>query len=584
MRLTTWNVNGIRNPFGYQPWNAARAFPAMFDILGSDIVVMQELKIQRKDLRDDMVMIDGWDCYFSLPRHKKGYSGVGVYTRNATCAPIKAEEGLLGVLPSALGQPYCELPEAHRIGGYPSEQQVAELGVDPTLLDAEGRCVVVEFPAFVLLGVYSPANSNGMRDDFRYGFICALDCRIRNLVAEGKRVVLVGDLNVSRDELDSAGAAEDMKKMGITHEDYISTPNRRIFNQLIVEGEVIGKRDSGRERGVLWDTTRAFHPERKGMYTHWEQKINARPGNFGSRIDFVLVSTDMKSWIRDANIQEGLLGSDHCPVFVDFLDDVQCNGQETKLIDIMSPVGVFENQVRQKEWRVQDIPAFSAKRLPEFDKRRSIKSMFSAVPTKKPQGSLPTDSMASKSKAEASGTCATPLLPPNDAGERPEASSIESPAETDRSSLKEHKRKPSSPAKTKPLKKQKTDAEPPKAKGQQSLKGFFSKTTSSPAKSAATEDTERSRQELDGATIPAAPQNDADHKANPPLRYETPEPPNGSQLSATGTENTVSPASAMSISPSHINAKLAAVEQNQKSWSSLFSRPVAPLCEGHKEP
>ncbi|KAI7508551.1 APN2 DNA lyase apurinic/apyrimidinic [Hortaea werneckii] len=261
----------------------------MFDILGSDIVVMQELKIQRKDLRDDMVMIDGWDCYFSLPRHKKGYSGVGVYTRNATCAPIKAEEGLLGVLPSALGQPYCELPEAHRIGGYPSEQQVAELGVDPTLLDAEGRCVVVEFPAFVLLGVYSPANSNGMRDDFRYGFICALDCRIRNLVAEGKRVVLVGDLNVSRDELDSAGAAEDMKKMGITHEDYISTPNRRIFNQLIVEGEVIGKRDSGRERGVLWDTTRAFHPERKGMYTHWEQKINARPGNFGSRIDFVLV-------------------------------------------------------------------------------------------------------------------------------------------------------------------------------------------------------------------------------------------------------------------------------------------------------
>ncbi|KAI7496778.1 APN2 DNA lyase apurinic/apyrimidinic [Hortaea werneckii] len=584
MRLTTWNVNGIRNPFGYQPWNAARTFPAMFDILGSDIVVMQELKIQRKDLRDDMVMIDGWDCYFSLPRHKKGYSGVGVYTRNATCAPIKAEEGLLGVLPSALGQPYCELPEAHRIGGYPSEQQVAELGVDPTLLDAEGRCVVVEFPAFVLLGVYSPANSNGMRDDFRYGFICALDCRIRNLVAEGKRVVLVGDLNVSRDELDSAGAAEDMKKMGITHEDYISTPNRRIFNQLIVEGEVIGKRDSGRERGVLWDTTRAFHPERKGMYTHWEQKINARPGNFGSRIDFVLVSTDMKPWIRDANIQEGLLGSDHCPVFVDFLDDVQCDGKETKLIDIMSPVGVFENQVRQKEWRVQDIPAFSAKRLPEFDKRRSIKSMFSAVPAKKPQGSLPIDSMASKSKAEASGTCATPLLPPNDAGERPEASSIESPAETDRSSLKEHKRKPSSPVKTKPLKKQKTDAEPPKAKGQQSLKGFFSKTTSSPAKSAATEDTERSRQELDGATITAAPQNDADHKANPPLRYETPEPPNGSQLSATGTENTVSPASAMSISPSHINAKLAAVEQNQKSWSSLFSRPVAPLCEGHKEP
>lgn len=44
----------------------------MFDTLGADIVVMQELKIQRKDLRDDMVMIPGWDVYFSLPTHKKG--------------------------------------------------------------------------------------------------------------------------------------------------------------------------------------------------------------------------------------------------------------------------------------------------------------------------------------------------------------------------------------------------------------------------------------------------------------------------------------------------------------------------------
>ena len=44
----------------------------MFDILEADIVVMQETKIQRKDLRDDMVLVPGWDVYFSLPKHKKG--------------------------------------------------------------------------------------------------------------------------------------------------------------------------------------------------------------------------------------------------------------------------------------------------------------------------------------------------------------------------------------------------------------------------------------------------------------------------------------------------------------------------------
>jgi AP endonuclease-2 len=44
----------------------------MFDTLEADIVVMQETKIQRKDLRDDMVLVPGWDVYFSLPKYKKG--------------------------------------------------------------------------------------------------------------------------------------------------------------------------------------------------------------------------------------------------------------------------------------------------------------------------------------------------------------------------------------------------------------------------------------------------------------------------------------------------------------------------------
>jgi exonuclease III len=45
---------------------------AMFEILEADIVIFQETKIQRKDLQDDMVLVPGWDCFFSLPKHKKG--------------------------------------------------------------------------------------------------------------------------------------------------------------------------------------------------------------------------------------------------------------------------------------------------------------------------------------------------------------------------------------------------------------------------------------------------------------------------------------------------------------------------------
>ena len=330
LRITTWNVNGIRNPFSFQPWRDKRTFDAMFDILEADIVVMQELKIQRKDLADDMVLVPGWDCYFSLPKHKKGkqslahglvssrqlltsprlagYSGVAIYTRQSACSPIRAEEGLLGVLcPPGSSLPYRELASDRCIGGYPSPSQIESIGIDPALLDAEGRCVVLEFPAFVLFGVYSPANSNGRRDDFREGFWTALDIRIRNLAAIGKRIILTGDLNVTGREMDSAGTEEEMRKLGVTHEEYISAPNRRIFNQLLDNGEVVEPRDTGRERALLSDTCLAFHPNRRGMYTHWEQKINARPGNYGSRIDYILCSIDTKSWFEDANIQEGLM-------------------------------------------------------------------------------------------------------------------------------------------------------------------------------------------------------------------------------------------------------------------------------------
>lgn len=249
-------------------------------------------------------------CFLFSNISRVGYSGVGIYTRNATCAPIRAEEGILGVLtPPNSTTAYRDLPESEHIGGYPSDFRIAKWGVDAALLDSEGRCVCLEFPAFVLFGVYSPANSNGLRDDFRYGFLCALECRIRNLIKMGKRVVLVGDLNVSRSEVDTAGAADELRKNGMTHEEYISTPNRRVFNQLIVGGEVIGERDEGRETPVLMDIVRDFHPDRKGMYTHWEQKVNARPGNFGSRIDFVLASTMMEGWFSGANIQEGLMVS-----------------------------------------------------------------------------------------------------------------------------------------------------------------------------------------------------------------------------------------------------------------------------------
>ncbi|KAM4064849.1 endonuclease/Exonuclease/phosphatase family protein [Hirsutella rhossiliensis] len=385
LRITTWNVNGIRNPFGYQPWREQRTFQAMFEILEADIVVMQETKIQRKDLQDDMVLVPGWDVYFSLPRHKKGYSGVAIYTRNSTCAPTRAEEGVTGVLCTPRSSTkFRELPEDQQIGGYPRPGQLSG-SVDELELDSEGRCVILEFPAFVLFGVYSPANRNEARDDFRLGFLEALDVRIRNVVAAGKQVVLTGDLNVTRSELDTTNLLDVLRKEGIPLDDWMSMPSRRIFNQLLFEGTVSGPRDAGRETPVLWDLCRCFHPHREGMNTCWDTKRNTRPANNGSRIDYVLCSDGLKSWFMDANIQEGLMGSDHCPVYATMVDRVEVDHGQVALADLMNPSGMFQDGKRVREWSQKDVLPLSAKLIPEFDRRQSIRDMFS----KKPEPNAP---------------------------------------------------------------------------------------------------------------------------------------------------------------------------------------------------
>ena len=237
----------------------------------------------------------------------EGYSGVVIYTRQSSCTPTRAEEGITGALclPNT-SVPYSQLPSHEQIGGYPTVEQCSQT-YDTTSLDAEGRAVILEFPAFVLIGVYVPANSDGSRDEFRLAFIKALDARVRNLDSLGKRVVLTGDLNISRDELDVANADASMRKQGLTGSDYVSTPSRRLLNQLLAGGKVLGDRDKGRDRPILHDICRGFHPVRRGMFTCWEQKINARPANCGARIDYVLCSIAMKPWFVESDIQVGLM-------------------------------------------------------------------------------------------------------------------------------------------------------------------------------------------------------------------------------------------------------------------------------------
>jgi len=337
---------------------------------------------------------------------------VAVYTRTATCCPIRSEEGVTGVLtPPNSSTRFRDLSPEQQIGGYPRAGQLSGI-VDDVTLDSEGRCIILEFPAFVLLGIYSPANRDESRDEFRIGFLEALDVRIRNLVAEGKQVILTGDLNVIRDEIDSANLVDHLKKAEITVEKFLSTASRRLFNHLVFDGRVFGARDEGRDKPVLWDLCRLYHPKRKGMFTCWDTKKNLRPANNGSRIDYVLCSDGIRSWFSDADIQEGLIGSDHCPIFARLKDWVMVDGVEKSILDVMNPEGMFKGGERLREWSTKDLLPSSAKLIPEFDRRRNIKDMFTTkhTPMSRPQTSIP--SPAAVGSASRSSGPATVLTDP----------------------------------------------------------------------------------------------------------------------------------------------------------------------------
>ncbi|KIW76705.1 exodeoxyribonuclease III [Fonsecaea pedrosoi CBS 271.37] len=544
IRITTWNVNGIRNPFGYQPWRDKRTFEGMFDILEADVVIFQETKIQRKDLRDDMVLVPGWDNYWSLPKHKKGYSGVVIYTRNATCAPVRAEEGITGILtPPNTSTSFRDLPDEEQIGGYPNAEQLSEADYDPATLDSEGRCVILEFPAFVLIGTYCPAERDETRTHYRTSYLRVLDARIRNLVKMGKRVVWAGDFNISREEIDTAAAQENMRKNGIDPVQWISTPARRMFNQLLVGGKVHGEREEGRETPIMWDLCRGFHEGRKGMYTCWETKVNARPGNYGSRIDYVVCSHDIKDWFSDANIQEGLMGSDHCPVYAVLKDTVVVDGVERHILDMVNPPGMFVDGERKQEWTTKCLLPMSGKLIQEFDKRQSIRDMF----TRKP--SL----LKSKSNIGDLDTNGAAVDVPEAAimagGDAPTFSQAASSSDLSKTTLNV-----SSSTKTISVKRPARTIEPPtpvkrgktasqttsNGKGQQSLRGFFS--AKPPVAQA---------REVDGpvaeAKVEKEPQEPETLKAAVPLEEEA--------------------------------ASFAA----KQTWGKLFSKPVAPKCD-HGEP
>jgi exodeoxyribonuclease-3 len=108
-------------------------------------------------------------------------------------------------------------------------------------------------------------------------------------------VAFCGDLNVAHTENDLANPKPNRGKKGFTQEE------RSGFQHFIDKGYT--------------DTLRIFK-QGNGFYTWWSHFANSRARNVGWRIDYFLVSRQLKDKVTAANIHPDIMGSDHCPVSV----------------------------------------------------------------------------------------------------------------------------------------------------------------------------------------------------------------------------------------------------------------------------
>lgn len=350
----------------------------------------------------------------------------------------------------------------------------------------------------------------------------------------------------------------------------MSAPARRLFNQLVFEGTVFGPRDEGRETPVLWDLCRCFHPERVGMNTCWDTKRNTRPANNGSRIDYILCTDGIKDWFTSSNIQEGLMGSDHCPVFAGLADEVTRDGETRALAELMNPPGVFQDKRRLRELGQKDLLPLSARLIAEFDRRQSIRDMF----TKKANPPSSTDASPSSNPSGRSGdhhlptqTFSAPSTDQNSAYVAPQQKpALANSTNTKSASQPKPKRLADTPNKAPPraLKRAKSSSNSaePKNKavpGQRTLQGFFK------PKAAPASQSDKPLASPTGNSTQLStkvPRKDASSQRQVPLTQPRGQHPEKQQAPL---ERVFDP----------IEAK--------ESWSKLLGKRTLPRCE-HNEP
>lgn len=263
MKIISWNVNGVRAV------HKKGLFLPFIDKYQPDILCLQETKAEQHQSEIDL---PEYEEYWNSAS-KKGYSGTAIFTKEK---PISIALDM----PLKILEKYKLEDDSH---GDSSK---------------EGRVICAEYKEFYLVNVYTPnAKDDLSRIPLRHK---KWDPAFLEYVAElnkKKEVIFCGDLNVAHTRDDLARPKENIGNKGFTDEE------REGIDNIVKNG--------------FTDTFRMFI-KGNGHYTWWSHFANARARNVGWRIDYFFVSEKLKKKIKKAEILSEVMGSDHCPVFVEF--------------------------------------------------------------------------------------------------------------------------------------------------------------------------------------------------------------------------------------------------------------------------
>lgn len=223
----------------------------------ADVICLQETKLQPEQFDASLVEALGYHCYL-FSAEKKGYSGVAIF---------------------------CKKEPLHVAYGMGIEQY-----------DREGRMIRVDYPELSIASIYHPSGSSGdERQAFKMQWLEDWEQYISKLRLEHPKLVLAGDYNICHEAIDIHDPVRNATSSGFLPEE------REWMSHFLSEGYI--------------DSFRALHPE-EVKYSWWSYRSFARKNNKGWRIDYCMLTDTLSQQLKEAEIYNDAIHSDHCSISV----------------------------------------------------------------------------------------------------------------------------------------------------------------------------------------------------------------------------------------------------------------------------